>query len=228
MFMRLIFFTLFALPAQAGVIDFEGLGDQFGFNSTTIDETLVTIRCGTTTNSGSCFTFHYGGVETAFFPGDIPATGFGNGTDVGFVGLTDEFDGPTPTALDFFFQFSRPITQLGFDVIDAEGPGESFTITLFANADFTGFLGTTSLIISPGLPDGSVQSINAILSGTSALSARFGDSGADGGVAIDNIRFTTAIPSPPIAGIFGLGLLGLTRLRRRSIFFTCNRFSQSI
>lgn len=210
--------ALLAFPAQAGTIDFEGLGDQAVAGTIITGDNAVTFSCGATSSNGNCFTFHYGGVVTSFAPDDTPATGFGSGTDLGFVGLTDAFTGPSvDTAFDYFFQFANPITQLGFDIIDAEGVGNIFTISLFRNADFTDLIGSGSFSPSGGGPDGSVNVVNAILSSGAALSARFGDVVRDGGVAIDNIRFTTAVPAPPAIAIMALALLSLAGSRRRGV-----------
>lgn len=218
MFKRLILISaLFALPAQAGTIDFEGLGDRAVAGTINTSDNAVTFSCGTAPNTADCFTFHYGGSITAFQPGDTPASGFGNGSSVGFVGLTDEFDINPGEPFDFFFQFANPITQLGFDLIDAESPGNNFVISLFANADFTGLIGTSTFTVPAGLPDGSVNAVNAILSSGSALSVRFADTAVDPGVAIDNLSFTTAtaVSGPPTLSLAALGLFGLAGCRRR-------------
>lgn len=203
------------LPAQAGVIDFEGLGDNVDITSPlSTGDNQVTFSCGFTPNTENCRSFHYGGMINAFAPTEIPVGGFGDGTAVGFVGLHNAGHGNNEQD-DFFFQFDQEITSLMLDFIDAEVPGRVHILTLFGDRDFTDIVGTASFTVPANVVDEDIVTIGLTLTGTTALSAIFTNSN-DIGIAVDNLNFTTApVPEPGSIGGLGLGLLSIAIANRR-------------
>lgn len=217
-FFGLIFLTMMTNPmsAQAGVIDFEGLGDGVVVAPLSAGDINVTFTCGTLPGEASCYSFQYGGPPYhGFAPNDMPAEGFGEGTSLGFGGLTNQPNGPmTPT--DFFFEFDAPITSFGFDAIDVDGNGNTHVLSLFANADFTDVVGTFTYTVPVTRIDGDTTAFSVILTGVTALSAHF-SAAADPGLALDNVRITaaTAVPEPGTLGMLVFGMFGLAGLMRR-------------
>jgi len=210
-------FALFAFmlsPAQAGVIDFEGLGDIQPALPISTGDNRVTFSCGLTPNVQTCRTFHYGGPVTSFGPTEIPVGGFGDGTRVGFVGLDDTARGNRESD-NYFFQFDREITSLMLDFVDADGIGRTHTLTLFATRNFLNEVGTISYVVPSNRIDQDVIAIGLTLSGVTAQSARF-TNGQDSGLTVDNLTFDSIPVSEPGAlGGLALGLLSLGLKRRR-------------
>jgi len=208
--------TLFTLPAHAGTIDFEGLGDLVGVASLSTSDNTVAFNCGSLQSPANCTSFHYGSPAAVFQPGDTPVTGFGAGTSVGFVGLHDRVAPSSGANIDeFFFQFTNAVSSFGLDLIDHDFPGNVFTLTLFSNADFTGLLDSFSL---PFAGDATVVPLELFLSGSTALSASLTQAGnIDNGIGIDNLRFTTAVPAPAASTIIALSLFLIAAARYRRL-----------
>lgn len=217
--MKSIWLAAFALmythlPAQAGVIDFEEFINGDLTTPITAGNIDVTFTCGATPGAANCRTFLYGIGGNAFSPGSTPAEPVGPGTDLGVAALTDT-TATTNVADNFHLQFSAPITSLSLDAIDLEFEGVTHVLSLFANADFTDLVGTASFTVPANPLDADTTPFSVVLSGTTALSARFTNGGVDPGVAIDNIAFTTPVAEPGSIGGLGLGLLSIAIANRR-------------
>lgn len=175
------------------------------------------FRCGLTqTLSGDCFAFDYGGATRAFDPRDTPqGWSAGNPGTLGAQGLTDEFLGPL-LPLNYYFNFSQTIYDLGMEVIDfREALGSNtLVLDLFSGNNGSGsIVGTTSYTLSGTPADGAVISLFASAY-SGALSAVLRSAVTlDPGIAIDNVKVD--VPEPGMLGLLGLGTAALMIGRRR-------------
>ena len=175
------------------------------------------FRCGLTQQlSGDCFVFDYGGTTRAFDTRDTPQ-GWTSGSPgtLGAQGLTDEPFGPL-LPLNFYFNFSQTIYDLGMEVIDFREAIGSQTLVLdlySGNSGSGSLVGTTSYTLSGTPADGAVISLFASAY-SGALSAVLRSAGTlDPGLAIDNVRVD--VPEPGMMGLLGLGTAALLLGRRR-------------
>lgn len=152
-----------------------------------------------------------------------------NRTDKDGDGRIDQpNDDPAHPAGQFTFEFTTPITQFGFDLIDVEGPREynensgyfaSFYIEgeLEARVGFGSFVDPTSPFYDPTVRygDNSANRIRPITARQVGMPQfdrvvlNFGGSGAT-----DNIFFTP-VPEPSTLGLVGLAVPVLLVRRRR-------------
>ena len=202
---------------NAASIDFE---DVTGINassgktlaSATASGVTVDFTCGTT----SCFAFEYGGATNAFAGqsgggqpnNDRPVGGFGNGTTVGSIGLSDDGSGFSRT-VPYNFVFSQSVDNLSMDVIDLED-NRSGTLSVYANDDFTSLI--TSVTLNFGNVTGSITNIGVTAVGIRSAIFSYG---SDTGSAIDNISFAPTVPLPASLAFLLSGIAGGAILARR-------------
>lgn len=118
-----------ALNSQAALIDFEtGFADLDPVGAVVVLGIVVTFSVGPNSGpTGTGLIAQVGVPETAFVPNDTPAGGLG-----GAFFLTDERAGPN-LALDYFIDFSVPVSDLSLDFYDYRvdgGPSAGDTATL--------------------------------------------------------------------------------------------------
>jgi len=160
------------------------------------------------------------------------------GTDDGFADLPDD-EGSRPAG-SIFFDFDEPITEIGFDLLDVEGPDEfgddsGFVATLFdangnelARVGFNEFLpgGTFENVDDPVVfGDNSANRIRPItaadlnIENFTRVEINFG-----GSAAIDNLVYTPFTPPnqsvPEASSVLVWALLALTvgSYKRRQLF----------
>ena len=152
-----------------------------------------------------------------------------NGTDRNGDGRIDQpNDDPSHPAGQFTFDFSTPVSQFGFDLIDVEGPREYdensgyfasfyFDGELEARVGFGSFVDPTSPFYDPTVKygDNSANRIRPISAREVGMPQfdrvvlNFGGSGAT-----DNIFFTP-VPEPGTIALLGLAAPALLMRRRR-------------
>lgn len=175
-------------------------------------------------------------LEEPYTTGNISPTGPGgnvliipeNNTDRNGDGRIDtpNDEGDRPAG-QFTFDFTRPVTSFGFDLIDVEGPAEfnqnsgffaSFYLNgnLEARVGFGSFIDPESPFYDPSVRYGNnsanrIQPITAREVGMPSFDRVILNFGGSGGT--DNILYVV-VPEPTAAA-FGLLLPGLALLRRR-------------
>ena len=133
-----------------------------------------------------------------------------------------------------FFDFDFPLAEIGFDLIDVEGPGEfepdvdgGFFATFFtggtelASVGFGDFIDNTSLFFDSTVTYGNNLANRISPISASALSIAAFDRveiNFGGSAAIDNLTWTpvpgTPIPEPSSLALFGVAVAGLVSRRR--------------
>ena len=115
----------------------------------------------------------------------------------------------SPWAFDYFFEFANPILDLGLDIYDfrVEGGtrvGSTATLSGFADLDMSVLVGVDVFTVTGGLPDGNNEPLVIQNPSGYIRAASLVFSTSDGGVEVDNIRFTTApIPEPTTMLLLG-------------------------
>ncbi|QDU70244.1 hypothetical protein [Mucisphaera calidilacus] len=180
-------------------------------------------------------------LEDPWSGGNIPAnTVLGNALIIQEKNVspgTPDDEGRRPAGT-LVFDFSTPITSIGFDFIDFEGieASNSWVVTLDqivgssnkrVTIDFTDFTDTASAFYTPGIVFGNntantiypidiadLQDLNGGMTHIDKVTVHFGGSGA-----IDNLTYTQIAPPPsvPTPAAFGAGLaaLGILAIKRR-------------
>jgi len=179
--------------------------------------------------------------------------GIADGAVDGVVNHPDD-EGSRPAG-SIFFDFDNPITEIGFDLLDVEGPSEygrnsGYVASFFAagvelaRVGFNEFITSTSLFYDSTVKYGNnsanrIQPItagdlsrftNTILETFNHVEINFG-----GSAAIDNLVFTPFTPAsqsavPEVSSVLVWGLLGLTvgsGYRRRKRTFSNFNFANS-
>lgn len=213
--------SLMPLIAQAVLIDFEtGFVDlQSGVGPVGIATFSVGTNAMTAT---SAFIAQVGAPpQTAFVPNDTPNPA----TNAGNFFLTDENTGSLSAALNYFIDFSAPVTSLSLDLYDYRvdgGPttGDAATLTVYSDTGRTVFAGSDQFVIPGTNPvDGNVVNLSIPVPVGPIRAASLIFSTGDVGTGIDNINFTTPIPEPSTllllgSGLFGMGFVAGGRRRR--------------
>ncbi len=201
-----------SLANASPTIDFDSFADQTAINSINTGDNIVTFSVGSP-GLLPAYIARVGGSTTGFVPDDIPQ----GVIDGGF--LTDEFNGPT-VAHDYFIEFTNPVSSLGLDLYDFRRDGggqigDVVQLTVFSDA-FTTAIGTQSLYIASGLPDGNVSHLEVMGNGLNIMSASI-TYGADVGTGLDNVTYSTVpVPAPGAVflGAIGTSVVGWLRRRR--------------
>jgi len=153
-----------------------------------------------------------------------------NNTDKDKNGLIDQpnDEGDRPAG-QFTFDFTRPVSTFGFDLVDVDGPAEfnsnagyfaSFYVNgnLEARVGFGAFIDPTSPFYDPSVKYGDnsanrIRPITARSVGMPAFDRVVLNFGGSGGT--DNIIFTpVAVPEPAALALLGLAVPALLRRRR--------------
>lgn len=208
------------------------------------------VRFGPGANTGSFWVFSSSSTDTEKSLGDVGSlTIAGDGVNVSMAlrltnttgstlgSFTLTYDGKqwrdgqsaTPETLNFGYSTTATVTDW-FDTATFAGvPALNFTAPVSSG---TASGGTAVIGNTAGLVSGITATVTGLnwAPGTD-LWLRWADpqlaGNADDGLSIDNVRFSaTAVPEPsaPLLAAAGIGLLGLTRRRRRRLdAFRCSR-----
>ena len=208
--------------AQAGMIGFEDYTTNNRKNATNVafDTGDNSVSFYAKNNSGAnkkVFVVKEGYPVDAYAPGDIIPDY--NGHDGGSFFLSEDRNGPS-TRFNYFMDFEKGISDLSLAVYDYGafgGPRINDYVTLFLyDLDWNEVASDTFTLPANArdLPDPNLILLGAQTDAI-AYHASVIFSKGDVGTGIDNIEFTT-VPEPGTLALLGLGLFGLTVVRRRT------------
>lgn len=211
-----VFGSAHAIPT---LIDFEAVDPSQGGDALVVATADNTVTF--TTSSGAQIATT-GGRRPEGFIGRGGKADVTAGGDFGKRFLTDEtslgrgLDG----AGDYFMTFAKGISSLSLEAADyrTDGGGrrgDIVTLSVYADAAMTDLIAEVSQRIRRGLRDGFVRKFMIGDVSRPIYAAALTHSGRDIGTGIDNISFVS-VPEPGTLGLLGLGLLGLTLVKRRA------------
>lgn len=213
--------VLFGTAAQAGMVSFEDYTNNNRKNATNVafdtgDNSVSFSAKNRNGVSKKVYVVKEGYPVDAYAPGDIIPDY--NGHDGGDFFLSEDRNGPS-TRFDYFMDFEKGISDLSLAVYDYGaygGPSKDDYVTLFLYDVNWNEIGSDSFTLpanAKNLPDPNLITLSANATGV-AYHASVMFSKGDVGTGIDNVSFTT-VPEPGTLALMGLGLFGLSLVRRR-------------
>lgn len=205
-------FAIAASPAKAAVINFEsGFVDRQRVNTVTgSDGNQVTFSVGPDVDDRrNARIARRGNLPTAFLPRDGGRTSYRN--RIGRFVLTDGI----LNSLDYYIQFSSPVSRLSLDFLDFGDliPNSTATLRAYSNSNFTNEIAQaringTSTLFNSTLNTFALDNLGSAKSFSISYSTDFG-------TAIDNIYYDT-VPEPlTIFGTLVAAGFGVAMKRKR-------------